>query len=263
MSDVAVDEQGNIWGVDTMNQRFQKIAPNGTPLGEWGVRGGGTEASFNYPRGIAVDDTGPGCPTYTCVIVADTDAGAIVKFDANGNFVWSLGGGGTIRTWSIAVAPDGTIFAPDTGRNRVVIISPSGQQIGQFGTPGTGNGQFRFPRGIAYDPVRDSVWVADSTRGDIQEFSRTGAYRGRVSPAAVGAAQQQLMDVAVSGDSLYVSDAKTHKVSIFSKATGQRVYVTPSNLPLLGAMGLHVEGNALYVAESVGNRIRHLSIAGA
>jgi len=263
VSDVAVDEQGNIWGIDTMNQRFQKIAPNGTPLGEWGMRGGGTEASFNYPRGIAVDDTGPGCPTYSCVIVADTDAGAIVKFDANGNFIWSVGGGGAIRTWSIAVAPDGTIFAPDTGRNRVVIISPSGQEIGQFGSPGTGNGQFRFPRGIAYDPVRDSIWVADSTRGDIQEFSRTGTYRGRVSPAAVGAAQQQLMDVAVSGDYLYVSDAKTHKVSIFSKTTGQRVYVTPSTLTLLGAMGLHVEGNALYVAESVGNRIRQLNIAGA
>jgi tripartite motif-containing protein 71 len=261
VSDVAVDEQGNIWAIDTMNQRFQKFAPNGTALAEWGMRGGGTEASFNYPRGIAVDDTGPGCPTYTCVIVADTDAGAIVKFDANGSFLWSLGGGGTIRTWSMAVAPDGRIFAPDIGRNRVVIISPNGQQIGQFGTPGTGNGQFRFPRGIAYDPTDGTIWVADSTRGDIQHFTTSGQYLGRVSPAAAGRAQQQLMDVAVAGNYLYVSDAKGHRVSIFSKS-GQFVAQTTQG-QALGPMGLHIEGNALYVAESVGNRIRQYTIVGS
>ena len=261
VSDVAVDEQGNIWAIDTMNQRFQKFAPNGTPLAEWGMRGGGTEASFNYPRGIAVDDTGPGCPTYTCVIVADTDAGAIVKFDANGNFLWSAGGGGTIRTWSIAVAPDGRIFAPDTGGNRVVILSPSGQQIGQFGGPGSGNGQFRFPRGIAYDPTDGTIWVADSTRGDIQHFTTSGQYLGRVSPAAAGRAQQQLMDVQVAGNYLYVSDAKAHRVSIFSD-TGQFVAQTTQG-QVLGPMGLHVQGNALYVAESVGNRIRQYTIVGS
>ena len=142
-----------------------------------------------------------------------------------------------------------------------MILSPSGQQVGQFGTPGTGNGQFRFPRGIAYDPTDGTIWVADSTRGDIQHFSLSGQYLGRVSPAAAGRAQQQLMDVQVSGNYLYVSDARGHRVSIFSKS-GQFVAQTNQG-QTLGAMGLHIRGNALYVAESVGNRIRQYTIVGS
>jgi DNA-binding beta-propeller fold protein YncE len=265
VSDVAVDEQGNIWTVEAMNQRFQKFAPNGTPIAAWGSRGGGSDLSFNYPRGIAVDDTGPGCPTYTCVIVADTDAGSIVKFDANGNTVWSAGGGGLYRVWSMAVAPDGRIFAPNIGSNRVVVFSPSGQQIAQFGSPGSGNGQFRFPRGIAYDPTDDTIWVADSTRGDIQHFSLSGQFLGRVVPSAAGVTPQQLMDVQVSGNYLYASDAKAHKIYIFSK-TGQFIGSTLGGSGLgrtLGPMGIHVEGNGLYVAESVGNRVQEFTIQGS
>ena len=138
VSDVAVDEQGNIWAVDTMNQRFQKFSPQGVPLAEWGRRGGGSDLSFNYPRGIAVDDTGPGCPTYTCVLVGDTDAGQIVKFDANGNTVWSAGGEGAYKAWAMAVAADGTIYAPDVGRARVVVLSSSGSLIRTLRNVGIG-----------------------------------------------------------------------------------------------------------------------------
>ncbi len=262
-SDVAVDEQGYIWAIDTMNQRFQKFAPNGTPIAEWGTRGGATDLGFNYPRAISVDDTGPGCPTYTCVLIADTDTGSIVKFDANGNTVWSLGSGGAIKSWAIATAPDGRVFAPDVTKNRVVIISAGGAQIGQFGTPGTGNGQFRNPRGIAFDPADNTLWVADSARGDIQHFSLSGQYLGRVSPAAAGVTMQQLMDVQVAGNYLYVSDAKAHRISIFSKA-GQFIGSSAGGGTglgrVLGPMGMDVVGNHLYVAESVGNRIQDFTI---
>lgn len=262
-SDVAVDEQGYIWAIDTMNQRFQKFAPNGTPIAQWGTRGGPSALGFNYPRGIAVDDTGPGCPTYTCVLIADTDTGSIVKFDANGKPVWSLGSGGAIKSWAVAVAPDGTIYAPDVSKNRVVVISPGGSIVRTWGTSGTGNGQFRFPRGIAHDPADNTIWVGDSARGDIQHFSATGQFLGRINPAAAGVAMQQLMDVQASATHLFVSDTKNHRIYIFTKAGALVGSVGGGGRTLgrmLGPMGMDIVGNRLIVAEAVGNRVQEFTI---
>jgi DNA-binding beta-propeller fold protein YncE len=258
-SDVAIDEQGNVWVIDTMNQRFQKFSPAGVALQAWGSRGGGTDLSFNYPRAIAVDDTGPGCPTYTCVLVGDTDAGSVVKFDANGNTVWSVGGGGAYKAWAIATAPDGTVFFPDVGRNRIVVLSASGSVIRTFGSSGTADGRFQRPRGIAYDPD-GSIWVADATRNDIQHFSATGQFLGVIDPSVP---VQQLQDVQVNGTHVFVSDNKTHKILIFTKA-GQFVAATPGGGTALGRtlgpMGMDINGARLYVAEANGNRVQEFRI---
>jgi len=259
-SDVAIDEQGNIWVIDTMNQRFQKFSPAGVALQAWGSRGGGTDLSFNYPRAIAVDDTGPGCPTYTCVLVGDTDAGSIVKFDANGNTVWSAGGGGTYKAWSIATAPDGTVFFPDVSRNRVVVLSAGGSLIRTFGSSGTADGRFQRPRGIAYDPSDGTIWVADATRNDIQHFSATGQFLGVIDPSIP---VQQLQDVQVNATHVFVADNKTHKISIFTKS-GQFVASTPGGGTALGRtlgpMGLAIDGARIYVAEANGNRVQEFRI---
>ncbi|MGZ8578576.1 MAG: NHL repeat-containing protein, partial [Actinomycetota bacterium] len=258
-SDVAVDEQGNIWVIDTMNQRFQKFSPQGVALQAWGSRGGGTDLSFNYPRAIAVDDTGPGCPTYTCVLVGDTDAGSIVKFDANGNTVWSVGGGGAYKAWEIATAPDGTIFFPDVSQNRVVVLSPSGSVIRTFGSSGSTDGRFQRPRGIAYDPD-GTIWVSDATRNNIQHFSATGQFLGAIVPTVP---VQQLQGVQVNGTYVFVADNKTHKILTFTKS-GQFVASTVGGGTglgrTLGPMGMDVAGNSLYVAEANGNRVQEFRI---
>ena len=61
---VAVDGSGNVYVSDTSNDKIRKIAPNGdvTTLAGSGRRGGtdanGTAATFEYPPGVAVDDSG-------------------------------------------------------------------------------------------------------------------------------------------------------------------------------------------------------------
>lgn len=261
-SDVAVDEQGNIWAIDTMNQRFQKFSPQGVALQAWGTRGGGTDLSFNYPRGIAVDDTGPGCPTYTCVLVGDTDAGQIVKFDADGNTIWSAGGGGAYKTWAIAVAADGTIYFPDVGQARVVVLSSTGSLIRTFGTSGAGDGQFRVPRGIALDPD-GTLWVADATRDDIQHFTSTGQFLGKIVPSAAGITVDQVQDVQVNGTHVFVSDTKTHKIHVFTKAGAYVASTIGGGTAIgrtLGPMGMDLVGDRLWVAEATGNRVQEFRI---
>ncbi|MGZ8566051.1 MAG: hypothetical protein ACXWXS_03260, partial [Actinomycetota bacterium] len=171
-SDVAVDPQGYIWVIDTMNQRFQKFAPNGTALEEWGIRGGPQAYGFNYPRGIAV---GPGCNTYTCVVVADSDTGSIVKYDADGDFLWSYGAGtapeGQQKAWSLAVADNGDIYAPLLGQHRVLVLSADGDVVGTFGAA-----RLEDPHGIAVDPEDGTIWVADRATNTVQHFEANGDF---------------------------------------------------------------------------------------
>ena len=66
---VAVDSSGNLYVADSNNHLIRKITPRGVVStfagsGSSGIIGGGykdatgTEAQFNYPRGVAVDSSG-------------------------------------------------------------------------------------------------------------------------------------------------------------------------------------------------------------
>jgi DNA-binding beta-propeller fold protein YncE len=263
-SDVAVDDQGFIWVIDTMNQRFQKFSPAGVALDEWGMRGGPQAYGFNYPRGIAV---GPGCSTYTCVIVADSDTGSIVKFDADGDFVWSYGAGtapeGQIKAWSVDVAPNGNVLVPQLGFHRVLVLSPDGEPVRAFG-----GSRLMDPRGIAYDGSDGTVWVADSVLNTIQHFDVSSEeWLGEIdvnAPGRPGAAVKQTMDVQVTATHVYVSDPKGHRILVWQK-DGDFVGVGASSMgegSVLGPMGMDVANGHLYVAESTRNRIHDYTISG-
>ncbi len=54
---VAVDGDGNVFVVDSNNDRVQKFSSTGTYLTQWGTSGAGN-GQFNYPTGVAVDSVG-------------------------------------------------------------------------------------------------------------------------------------------------------------------------------------------------------------
>jgi DNA-binding beta-propeller fold protein YncE len=49
-------------------------------------------------------------------------------------------------------------------------------QLGQFGSAGSGAGQFQTPVGVAVDQTNGDVYVADSGNVRVQKFSATGAF---------------------------------------------------------------------------------------
>src|SRR5438105_6995322 len=53
---------------------------------------------------------------------------------------------------SVAVAPDGSVYASDGGNNRVQKFTADGAFLSAWGTAGTGAGQFNTPRGVAAGP---------------------------------------------------------------------------------------------------------------
>jgi DNA-binding beta-propeller fold protein YncE len=103
------------------NTRIQKFDSNGNFITKWGSFGSiwdsfGSfdDGQFDWPCGIAVDNSGN-------VFVADTWNNLIQKFDSNGNFITKWGVGGSIsegkfcEPTGIAVDNSGNVFVADTG----------------------------------------------------------------------------------------------------------------------------------------------------
>ena len=57
----------------------------------------------------------------------------------------------------------------DTDNHRVEVFSSDGRFLQNWGTEGTGDGQFRFPRGIAVDPS-GNVYVGDQDNHRVQDL---------------------------------------------------------------------------------------------
>ena len=62
---IALDQEGNVYVADTVNNRIQVFSSNGTFISKWGEYGT-VNGSFNSPEGIAVDSSSGN------VYVADT-----------------------------------------------------------------------------------------------------------------------------------------------------------------------------------------------
>ena len=115
---VALDAANNMYVADTLNDRVQELASDGTPVMEW--------AGLHRPYGVAVDADGN-------VYVADTAASRIVKFAPDGTQVATWGDWGTDLghfRFPMGVAVDsttGTIYVADTFNDRLVTITSQGQ----------------------------------------------------------------------------------------------------------------------------------------
>jgi sugar lactone lactonase YvrE len=132
---VAVDAIGVVYVADSSNHLIRKITPEGvvTTLAGTGtagaVNGTGTNASFHYPRGLAIDAGG-------AVYVADYGNHLIRKITPEG-VVSILAGTGTIGATNgtgtlagfnqpsgITFDGSGNLWVADTGNNRIRKITP-------------------------------------------------------------------------------------------------------------------------------------------
>ena len=78
----------------------------------------------------------------------------------------------------VATSSSGEIFVSDGYRNaRILEYTPEGKKIREWGSAGTGPGQFTLPHSIQIDE-NGIIYVADRENGRIQRFSLEGRYIG-------------------------------------------------------------------------------------
>jgi sugar lactone lactonase YvrE len=163
---------------------------------------------------------------------------------------------------AVALDPSGNIWVADSGHNRVLEFNSKRENVRQFGSEGTGEGQFKGIGGIAANSSGD-VYVSGSDR--VQEFSPSGEYlRQFGSPGSGNGQFLSPSGIAVDGSgNVWVLDKLNYRVQEFSSSgayLGQFGSKGTENGQLGWASGLAFSGGNLYVADS--SRVEEFSTAG-
>lgn len=200
---VSVDSVGNIYIVDSANNRIRMIAAQGGVTGDGiistfagngnagstGDGGKATSATLNRPYGIAIDSSDN-------VYVGElqgfrvrkiTQQGIITTVAGTGVQGYGGDGGQAInaqlgKVTSVAIDPNGNLLIADSSNNRVRRVTPAGvistiAGNGSTGATGDGglatNATITSPTGVAAD-ARGNVYIASAPLGKVRKVDVTG-----------------------------------------------------------------------------------------
>jgi gliding motility-associated-like protein len=245
-STLVLDNIGNMWVADAWNSVIRKIDPAGVVTTFAGkptvgfTDGVGTGASFYYPFGLTIDQSGN---LYT----AERVNHAVRKISPTGSVTTIAGRGiegyanglGTQALFNtpagIAVNSKGTLFVADENNNRIRAISPDGM-VTDFAGDGTNNendgigtsAAISAPLCVLVDKA-DNIYVANGT---IRKITPAGVVStidvgyGSVSTDGIGnnASIRTAYSVAIddAGD-LYVAEFTGNKIRKLSLTSGYRI----------------------------------------
>jgi prepilin-type N-terminal cleavage/methylation domain-containing protein len=257
----------NIWITDYGNNNVQEYSADGTRLLQFGTQGSGN-GQFNVPVGIAIDASGN-------IWVADQGNARVEKFSSTGTYLSQFGTQGSGNGQfshpyayggieGIAIDASGNLWITDEGNYRVEEFSSTGTYLSQFGTQGSGNGQFQLPEDLAID-ASGNIWVQDRGDSRVQEFSSTGTYLSQFSTAYPNGAVPTGLSILSTGNFVmaqaYIgviqefSSTGTYLSEFGSYGTGNGQFRNPA------FSAADTSGN-IWVADLANNRVQEFSSTG-
>lgn len=294
-----MDGAGNLYMTDVRNHVIRKITPDGvvSTFAGSGVQGYSdgvaSEAQFNRPSGLAVDDLGNVfvADTFNDVIRKITPSGTVSTFAGDGWSGYTDGDGSSARFYEprgLAIDSEGNIYVADTGNHIIRMVAKTGLVSTYAGFyPGGGyvNGtigeaEFREPADVEVD-TSGNVYVIDSGANAVRKITPEGrvmTFAGVQAPysspdtqdsTGTGARFRMPVSIAVGADGvLYVADANNNRIR---RINGDGTVTT-----VAGSLGGFLDGNGedaqfdwptgivvgpsneLYVSDGLNNVIRKI-----
>jgi DNA-binding beta-propeller fold protein YncE len=120
----------------------------------------------------------------------------------------------------LALGQEGRIYVlcRTEAASEIRTITLEDENLGAFGSIGTGEGQFQWPTGLAVD--RDeTIYVSDEARHTIYRYTHEGDFLGQWGERGDGDGElDRPSGIAFdSEDNLYVSDTMNHRVQKFTR----------------------------------------------
>ena len=199
---IAVDGRANLYVADTGHSRVVVLSNNGSLIAV-------LSRGLRQPRAVAVDNAG-------LVYVADTNNDTLATFPPVTLDLYGPHGLAVYRK-------TGDVYVADSGNNRIVIVSPDGNQLVKpiavlcF-----------LPYGVAADS-EGNIIVADTYHYELYKYSPNGTFmygtQAFTTPSGsdpVGSIQGVAVD---SQDNIYIGSAESDAVVKFSPTFQQLLYV--------------------------------------
>ncbi len=249
---------GVVYVADEGNHRIQALSLSGRPLYAEGTFGK-EPGQFVNPFGVAVH----GARVYA----VDDNNNRIVVLSRTLRYLEEWSGEGSFELSYIraaAISPAGHVYVADTGHERVVAFTPTGQGLLAFGTPGTSPGQLIAPLGVAADGAGAFVVETYGSRSPIYQFGTSLRYRGewqRGGGAIVGSHWFGPTAAVVAPDgSLWVTDPRNGLIRHLSSSGAYLSALTGLSNP--DGVALSPSGNVIYVADTGAASIMRFSSSG-
>jgi DNA-binding beta-propeller fold protein YncE len=263
---VRVDPQDNVWIVDQMSTQVIKFDPNGRVQMILSRK----PEAINVPT--ARLDPLPVVPVIQPVPQAGGRGARGGDGEGGGGAAPVLPGAGPTgesfsRPTDVAWDAAGHIYITDGyGNSRVAKYDKNGKWIRNWGSRGSGQGQFNIVHGIAIDG-QGMVYVADEGNKRIQVFDGDGNFKtqftnvGTPTAICITRGPQQVLYVAHTGDPDGMEDAAIYKLDLQGKILGK--FGTAGKLPkefgLVNSIDCRNE-NELLVGELSNWRVQKLTL---
>lgn len=253
------------WGCDTQKPSNNNHSSKDL-IAIWGSAGN-TPGKFVKPRALVFS------PTQQWLYVVDITS-RIQAFDLQGHHVQTFTTPECAKgkPTGLGVMPNGNLLVADTHYHRILLYSPEGKLLKQFGEYGTLPHQFVFATDVAMD---QQGFIYVSQYGDafgkydrIQKFTSDGIFVKAWGESGTNPGQfERPMSLAIENDgNILVADACNHRIQRFTNQ-GKLLNIwgepgtDPGQLSYPYGIALDKNGN-IYVSEFGNNRIQKFTPQG-
>jgi len=266
---VRVDPQDNIWVVDQMSTQVIKFDPSGRVQ----------MVLSRKPEAMTVPNARLS-PLPTNIPVNQPEPQAVGRGGGAGEGGGRGGPAGPPgagvegesfnRPTDVAWDAQGNIYVADGyGNARVAKYDRNGKWIRNWGSRGSGEGQFNIVHGIAVD-AQGNVYVADEGNKRVQVFDGDGKFKtqftgvGAPTALCITRGPQQVLFVAHTGDPDGMEDAAIYKVDLQGKVLGKfgSAGKQPKEFSLVNSIDCRND-NELLIGELANWRVQKVTLRAA